>query len=472
MLSSTRLALVYRIWTARCSAQPSYILGLTTKAAGSDGTETPERKSKQWFALPPFPEQTRDGSLARKLLGLDGQRSKLTAIKWVSYCCPDLRLSAVLKFFSRKQVRVEYANSLDVCPITRREENKPQQKLISARDIMKTGSIIYLPVTAYSSKVNKRYDPIPRGTLYPNADEIKYIRRLVLYKDPAILLLNKPPQLPVQGSLDVHNSMDALAAAALSYDYQEGPKLVHRLDRESSGILVMGRTQESIELLHTLFQENTDAACTPKDFTHCQRTVERRYWALVIGCPKQKHGVISAPLTKVQVVFDGVKTERIIIANNAKMDCAQEAITEYRVLGPSVHGCTWMELCPLTGRKHQLRVHCAEALGTPIVGDYKYGWYVHKRWKQMPQIDMDPETGEQYRLKRQRVLNVEKGTVLAKVPLLHLHCRELIIPNVAKVLRQLNKADKQYSNSDTLRFSAPLPSHMAISWNVMCSCMV
>lgn len=93
---------------------------------------------------------------------------------------------------------MEYANSLDVCPITRHGEHKPQQKLISARDVMKTGSVIYLPVTAYSSKVNKRYDPIPRGTLYPNADEIKYIRRLVLYKDPAILLLNKPPQLPVQ----------------------------------------------------------------------------------------------------------------------------------------------------------------------------------------------------------------------------------------------------------------------------------
>jgi hypothetical protein len=183
MFSSTRLSLIYRIWTARCSAQSSYILGLTTKATGSHGFETPEPKSKQWFALPPFPEQSRNGSLAQKLLGLDGQRNRLTAIKWVSYCCPDLSQSAILKFFSKKQVRMEYANSLDVCPITRQEEHKPQQKSISTRDIMKAGSIIYLPVTAYSSKVNKRYDPIPRGTLYPNADEIKYTRRLVIYKE-------------------------------------------------------------------------------------------------------------------------------------------------------------------------------------------------------------------------------------------------------------------------------------------------
>eukprot|EP01018_Ginkgo_biloba_P027709 Gb_33978 [translate_table: standard] len=337
------------------------------------------------------------------------------------------------------------------------------------KDIMRAGSIIYLPVTVYQSKVCKRYDPIPGGTLNPNADEIKYIRSLVLHKDPAIIVLNKPPKVPAQGSLGVQNSMDALAAAALSYDYTEGPRLVHRLDRESSGILVMGRTSESIALLHSLFHEKTAAASLPKDFTRRHTTLERRYWALVVGIPNKKQGVISAPLTK--VVLDDAKSERIIIADNTQI-CAQEAITEYRVMGPSVHGCSWIELCPRTGRKHQLRVHCAEALGTPIVGDYKYGWYVHKRWKQMPRIDIDPETGKQFKLRRPHGFNVEKGSVLAKVPLLHLHCRELFIPNIAQVLGLLKNADQKHSKSDTLRFVAPLPSHMAMSWNIMSSCLV
>lgn len=121
----------------------------------------------------------------------------------------------------------------------------------------------------------------------------------------------------------------------------------------------------------------------------------------------------------------------------------------------------------------QLRVHCAEALGTPIVGDYKYGWFVHSKWKKMPRIDYEPGSGEPYKMRRPEGLDVQKGSVLAKVPLLHLHCREMVLPNIAKFI-ELNKRPEVDSEAKphTLRFVAPMPSHMKISWNLMSSYLV
>lgn len=124
----------------------------------------------------------------------------------------------------------------------------------------------------------------------------------------------------------------------------------------------------------------------------------------------------------------------------------------------------------------KLRVHCAEALGTPIVGDYIYGWFVHKRWKQMPHVDFEPTTGKPYKLRRPEHLDVQKGSVLSKVPLLHLHCRELVLPNIAKFLQVFEGRPYQNpeisSTPDLLRFVASMPSHMKISWNLMSSYLV
>ncbi|XAR60441.1 23S rRNA pseudouridine(955/2504/2580) synthase [Bertholletia excelsa] len=342
---------------------------------------------------------------------------------------------------------------------------------------MEAGARIYIPVSVAESRISKRFDTIPSGTLYPNADEIEYLQRLVRYKDSAILVLNKPPKLPVKGNLPVHNSMDALAAAALSYEYDEGPKLVHRLDRESSGLILMGRTKESISRLHWLFSDVNKAKSSSKAWDDAFEATYQRYWALVIGKPKEKEGLISAPLSK--VVLDDGKTERVILANSSGLEAFQEAITEYRVLGPMINGCSWVELTPHTSRKHQLRVHCAEALGTPIVGDYKYGWFVHRKWKQMPRVDLEPTTGKPYKLRRPEGLDVQKGSVLSKVPLLHLHCRELVLPNIAKFLELDEKKlessrqnPKHGPKSDLLRFVASMPSHMKISWNLMSSYLV
>ncbi|XP_076907553.1 RNA pseudouridine synthase 3, mitochondrial-like [Bidens hawaiensis] len=406
-------------------------------------------KPRQLLSLPPFSPH-----LPGKNVSPD---SHVTAISWIKYYFADVIGSVIQSHFNKGLVKME-------CHDAEKQGQEKVVKKIKHSEIMKTGSRIFVSVSVAESRISKRFDTIPTATLCPNADEIKYLQRLVMYKDPAILVLNKPPKVPVKGNLSVHNSMDGLAAAALCYDYDEGPKLVHRLDRESSGIILMGRTKESISHLHYLF---SDINRTKSSFKAYNDTCYQRYWALVIGTPKEKEGLICAPLTK--VMLSGGKAERVMLAYGCGLEASQEAVTEYRVLGPTISGCSWLELRPLTNHKHQLRVHCAEALGTPIVGDYKYGWFVHSRWKQMPRTDYEPITGEPYKLRRPDGLDVQKGSVLSKVPLLHLHCRELVVPNVAKHL-VVNETTK--SKPDVLRFVAPMPSHMKISWNLMSSYLV
>ncbi|XP_010472724.1 PREDICTED: RNA pseudouridine synthase 3, mitochondrial-like isoform X2 [Camelina sativa] len=358
----------------------------------------------------------------------------------------------------------------------KKEDGARPMRNIKHSEVMQVGDKIWLPVSIAEMRISKRYDTIPSGTLYPNADEIAYLQRLVRFKDSAIIVLNKPPKLPVKGNVPIHNSMDALAAAALSFGNDEGPRLVHRLDRETSGLLVMGRTKESIDHLHSVFSDYKGRNSSCKAWNKSCEAMYQQYWALVIGSPKEKEGLISAPLSK--VLLDDGKTDRVVLAQGSGFEASQEAITEYRVLGPMINGCTWLELRPITSRKHQLRVHCAEALGTPIVGDYKYGWFVHKRWKQMPQVDIEPTTGKPYKLRRPEGLDIQKGSVLSKVPLLHLHCREMILPNIAKFLHLLNQQETEplrtgiIDKPDLLRFVASMPSHMKISWNLMSSYLV
>ncbi|KAL3835348.1 hypothetical protein ACJIZ3_010084 [Penstemon smallii] len=440
-------------------------------------------KARQLLSVPPFPGHPLPG---RK----SASATHVTAISWLKYYFDDIPPPLIQTHFKKGLVQMECLDSNGSSDCYR-GQNTSMRK-IKHSDIMEIGDRVHVPVTVAESKISKRFDVIPSGTLYPNADEIQYLQRLVKYKaslfinhqsfiasisDSALLVLNKPPKLPVKGSMAVHNSLDALAAAALSYDYDEGPKLVHRLDRETSGLVLMGRTKESISHLHWLFSDVKNAKPFSKAWNDACVATYQRYWALVIGSPKQKEGIISAPLTKV-LLNDG-ETERVILANNSGLEASQEAITEYRVLGPMINGCSWIELRPHTSRKHQLRVHCAEALGNPIVGDYKYGWFVHNRWKQMPRVDIEPTSGEPYKMKRLEGLDVQKGSVLAKVPLLHLHCREIVLPNVAKFielhkqrLRIYDTNTEHDSESNLLRFVAPLPSHMKISWNLMSSYLI
>ncbi|XP_043705495.1 RNA pseudouridine synthase 3, mitochondrial [Telopea speciosissima] len=306
-------------------------------------------KPRQLLSLPAFPGLPLPG---KRSVSVPGKSPHVTAISWVKYYFDDIPGFMLQSHFNKGLVQIECHN-MDDSSLDKQGQMQSLRK-IGPSEVMEAGMRIYIPVSVAEAKISKRFDTIPSGTLYPNADEIEYLQRLVIYKDPAIIVLNKPPKLPVKGNMPVHNSMDALAAAALSFGYEEGPKLVHRLDRESSGLLLMGRTKESNDRLHWLFSDTSKAKSSYKPWNDaCQATVQR-YWALVIGSPKEKEGVIHAPLSKV-LLNDG-KTERVILAHLSGVEASQEAITEYRVLGPTINGCTWIELCPLTGRKHQVHV--------------------------------------------------------------------------------------------------------------------
>ncbi|PSS26126.1 RNA pseudouridine synthase [Actinidia chinensis var. chinensis] len=320
---------------------------------------------------------------------------------------------------------------------------------------MNLGDRIFLPVTV-------REVPSERTECFCNEEEMGFLRSLELYKDAAIIVVNKPPGMPVQGGAGIKNSLDELAATYLRYDFSEHPRLVHRLDRDSSGILVMGRTQTSTRALHSIFREKTSGASN-NDLHNIGRILQRRYWALVIGSPRRPEGLISVPLKKV-IVDDG-KSERITVVDNPQVMSSQLAITQYRVIESPCHGYTWLELSPLTGRKHQLRVHCAEVLGTPIVGDYKYGWQAHRKMKHLPCSNIESDLNEKF-LKERRLpfgLDLDKGSILEREPHLHLHCKEMVLPNVSRAL----SSGRDLRGLDSVNLAAPLPPHMEKSWNFL-----
>ncbi len=176
-----------------------------------------------------------------------------------------------------------------------------------------------------------------------------FVQSLVIYKDDDVLVLNKPAGLAVQGGTGLTRHLDGMLSA-LRFEKDENPRLVHRLDKDTSGVLVLGRTPAAAAKLAEAFRS---------------REAKKVYWALVFGAPEIKEGRISAKLLKSTGEFGG-ETMRVDEKNG------QFAVTLYRVVDEAFKKAAWLEMMPLTGRTHQLRVHCAH-MGHPIVGDGKYG---------------------------------------------------------------------------------------------------
>uniref|UniRef100_A0A7C9CD17 Pseudouridine synthase RsuA/RluA-like domain-containing protein n=1 Tax=Opuntia streptacantha TaxID=393608 RepID=A0A7C9CD17_OPUST len=419
--------------------------------------EAGKRSSKgKWVTLPLFNTTIDSNSLGKRLTGEGNEpiESTTTALKWVLRCCPHLPRSLVQKLFRLRQVRRECFKEGNSGHDAGSQEC--QLKRVAAKDLIRKGDQLLLPITVKESHAKKH-------GCQCSEEEMSYIRSLELHKDSSIIAINKPPKLPVQGGHGIKKSLDELAATCLRYDYDDPPRLVHRLDRDSSGILVMGRTQTSTSLLHSIFREKTFGVLDDKEITWRKRTLQKRYLALVFGVPRQLKGLISAPLTK--VVLDDGKSERITVADHSSS--SQHAVTEYRVIETS-YGYTWLELSPITGRKHQLRVHCAEVLGTPIVGDYKYGWHAHRKWKPLSPMKPSPDKKLEEEKLNALGLDLECGSIAEKQPHLHLHCKQMILPNISMALQHASSPDSDYdfSKLETLNLVAPLPSHMQRSWNL------
>lgn len=415
----------------------------------------------KWVNLPPFTYTVNAGSLGKRIIGRNIEKGNesiqttTTALKWVLRCCPGLPRSLVQKLFRLRQVRRE---CLEGDSSHGAEARDCQLKRVGAKDFMNEGERILLPITVKGSPIKKREYEC-------SEEDLNFVRGLELYKDSAIIAINKPPKLPVQGGHRIKESLDELAARCLRYDFSDPPRLIHRLDRDSSGVLVMGRTQTSTAVLHSIFREKTVGMLDDKDIDWGKRALQKRYLALVFGVPKRLKGLISAPLAKV-VVDDG-KSERITVMDNAAS--SQHAVTEYQVIETSTYGYTWLQLSPLTGRKHQLRVHCAEVLGTPIVGDYKYGWHAHREWEPLPHMELIPDDKYVAETKPHHLgLSLECGSIAEKQPHLHLHCKQMILPNISLALKHTSDgSDYDFSKLESLNLVAPLPWHMQHSWNLL-----
>jgi 23S rRNA pseudouridine955/2504/2580 synthase len=177
--------------------------------------------------------------------------------------------------------------------------------------------------------------------------EARDIRARVLYRDGDVIVIDKPAGLSVQGGPGIQKHLDGLLDA-LKFDGRERPRLVHRLDRDTSGVLALARDARAAAWLGEAFR---------------LRTARKLYWAITVGVPSPRSGRIAVALEK----RPGRHGERMAVDEGGK-----ESLTEYRVLDHAGRRAAWLKLLPHTGRTHQLRVHCA-AIGTPILGDGKYG---------------------------------------------------------------------------------------------------
>lgn len=209
------------------------------------------------------------------------------------------------------------------------------------------GDALFVPEIAPPVK-----QPRERHVVKMDPARIKELEGMILYRDESVIVLNKPAGLAVQGGSGIAVHVDGMLDALRATEESERPKLVHRLDRDTSGILLLARSSQVARKLSAVFRS---------------RDVEKIYWALLSGVPEVLEGRIDLALKRVE--FGNVS--RAEPANRKDPD-GQKAVTDYKILDYAGRKFALAELRPQTGRMHQLRAHCL-ALGTPILGDAAYG---------------------------------------------------------------------------------------------------
>lgn len=247
--------------------------------------------------------------------------------RWLREQFPGLKQGKIQKLLRTGQIRLDGARA------------KSGDRVEAGQDIRVPPNIDDNPVTDRPSKV---IDPEVAREI---SDTLK---ERIVHIDDDLIALNKPAGIAVQGGSGTHIHIDGVLDW-LKMGAKERPRLVHRLDRDTSGILLLARNRQSATRLTKAFQS---------------RETQKIYWAVTVGVPSEKQGMIDAPLAK----LPGARGDLVQINENM----GKPARTLFRVIDSVGRDASWLELQPLTGRTHQLRVH-TQAIGVPIVGDPKYG---------------------------------------------------------------------------------------------------
>ena len=249
----------------------------------------------------------------------DGQRLD----RWLKKNLPDVPYGLMQKLIRKGQLRIDGKRA------------KPDTKLAAGQDV--------------------RIPPVSDGTTRKNADGkialkgADYIKSMVIFDDGDIIALNKPAGLAVQGGTKTRHHIDGMLDA-LTGDNGVRPRLVHRLDKDTSGVLLLARSAKVTRALGDMFKG---------------RDIKKIYWALVAPTPQAHMGTIRAAVGK----SEGPRgSEKMVIDDKE----GKKAVTEYVVLEHALDQAAFVAFWPRTGRTHQIRVH-AELMGCPVLGDEKYG---------------------------------------------------------------------------------------------------
>ncbi len=310
---------------------------------------------------------------------VSAEESETRLDRWFKRRFPNINHGRLEKLLRTGQVRVDGGRA------------KANQRL-QAGQIVRVPPLDGSEQSATSAKAKPTVRPV-------SDQDAAMLQRMVIYKDDEIIALNKPHGLAVQGGTKTTKHIDGMLDA-LRFGSEERPRLVHRLDRDTSGVMVIARTPKSAAVLAKAFQS---------------RDMQKIYWALVMGHPEHSAGTITAALAK------------SASSGRERMEWDKEdgkyAVTDYRVVDTAARRFTWLELMPRTGRTHQLRAHCT-LIETPIIGDAKYA---------LRQYHAD------------QVVDLHEGLLADIADRMCLHARSLVVERPGK---------------KPLTITAPLPKHM------------